>query len=371
VDELGKRTAVQHDTLLRGRQDLDALRQQIHDFHKAYADIGQLRDKLGADRAALETFSERMTAFMARTPQLDATLNAINEKLALVDEGVKQTTRLGELTAHLDAQAAQVSSRMQLVEKLQARVDALHTSASDVDGKLADQLARRAELDTLKSQCEAVLAQALDAQQKVDAVAERQKEVLPLAARLTTLDAQLQASEARVKTIALDEAAVREQQARLTESLETSRTLASEANERMKQTQALNEQLGRAAAVKEELISELARIQAHVRDAAAHTSAVEDQLKRTETLSKQLEQRRTQIAFSEKKIAGVETKVTELLLRAAGLDTLIKHITDRETVVSAVKAQVDGVHQVGATSKADLQFVADQRQEVAKARTEI
>ena len=41
---------------------------------------------------------------MARTPQLDATLNAINGKLALADEGIKQTARLGELTGELDAQ---------------------------------------------------------------------------------------------------------------------------------------------------------------------------------------------------------------------------------------------------------------------------
>ncbi|MGH7340876.1 MAG: hypothetical protein ACREKH_10340, partial [Candidatus Rokuibacteriota bacterium] len=186
VDELSKRTAVQHDTLLRGRQDLDALRQQIQDFHKAYADIAQLRDKLAGDRTALETFSERMTSFMARTPQLDATLNAINSKLALVDEGVRQTTRLGELTAQLDSQIAQVSSRVQVVERLQGRVDALHSLATDVDGRLADQLARRSELESLKAQCDAILAQTFDAQQKVDAVAERQKKVMPLATRLTT-----------------------------------------------------------------------------------------------------------------------------------------------------------------------------------------
>ena len=72
----------------------------------------QLRDKLSGDRTALEGFSERMTGFMARTPQLDATLNAINGKLALVDDGVRQTSRLGELSSHLDAQITQVASRM-------------------------------------------------------------------------------------------------------------------------------------------------------------------------------------------------------------------------------------------------------------------
>ena len=47
-------------------------------------------------------------------------------------------------------------------------------------------------------------------------------------------------------------------------------------------------------------------MQARQRDAVTQTEAAEDQLKRAETMVKQLEQRRTQLAFSEKKIATFE-----------------------------------------------------------------
>jgi Tfp pilus assembly protein PilX len=57
--------------------------------------------------------------------------------------------------------------------------------------------------------------------------------------------------------------------------------------------------------VKEEMLTELARVQARQRDAVTQTEAAEDQLKRAETMVKQLEQRRTQLAFSEKKNCDV------------------------------------------------------------------
>ena len=48
---------------------------------------------------------------------------------------------------------------------------------------------------------------------------------------------------------------------------------------------------------KEELLGEIARIQARQRDTVAHIEASDDQLKRVETLFKQLEQKRSEAAI--------------------------------------------------------------------------
>ena len=300
VEELARRTALEHETLKQGRQELETLRGDIHEFHKSHAQIAGLRDSQAADRAALDAFSGRMTAFMVRTPQLDATLNAINGKLALVDQGMKQTTRLGELAGELDARVNRLSARTQSVEKLEARIDDLHDLTTVVDGKLAEQLARRTELDTLKSQCETVLAQTLDAQQQIEAVSARQRKLLPVTGRLSALEGQIEKTKRRFREVVRDEAVVREQETRLAECVEASRALAAETTERMKQTQALSDELIHAAAIKEELMSELARIQTHQRDASTQVEATEDQVKRSEAMYKQLDQRRSQLAFSEK-----------------------------------------------------------------------
>ena len=81
--------------------------------------------------------------------------------------------------------------------------------------------------------------------------------------------------------------------------------MSSEVTERQRQVQSMSEELTRSASVKEELLGELARIQARQRDTVAHIDASDDQLKRVETMFKQLEQRRSQLAFAEKKIARV------------------------------------------------------------------
>jgi len=372
VEELAKRTALQQETLKQGRQELETLRGDIYKLHESHAQVAQLGDKLAADRSALEAFSERMTAFMHQTPELDATLNAINGKLVLVDEGMQQTARLGELASELDAHMGQLSARTQLIDQLEARINGLHTLTAEVDGKLAEQLARRSELDTLKSHCDSVHTQTLEAQQNIESVAAWQGKLLPVTNRaLSTLEARIEATQSRVKEVLQDEAVLREQETRLAECVEVSRALAGETSERMKQTQALNDELTRAAAIKDELISELARIQTHQRDAAARAETTEDQIKRTETMYRQIEQRRGQLAFSEKKVTLVEAKMAELSDKAGALDQMIKSILERQAVVGAIKTEVDSVHEISARSRADLQFVTDHRDEVAAVRSQI
>ena len=244
-----------------------------------------------------------------------------------------------------------VTNRIQFVDKLEARLNTLHVMTVDLDRKLAEQLARRAELDTLKTQCDGVVTQMLDAQQKVDAVAAAQGKIMPIANRLDVLNTQLEKAQSQFKEVQRDEAVIKEQQVRLAELVESSRTLATETGERMKQLQALSEELGRSASVKDELIAELARLQAPQRDAVAQAEAAEDQLKRAEGMYKSLEQRRAQLSFSEKKIAGVEVKLADLERKSADVDQKIKAITERETVVAAVKAEVESVHQISARSK--------------------
>ena len=371
VDELTKRTAAQYESLRLSRTDLEKLRKEIQDFHKSHADVAHLRDRLSADRAALETFGDRLTSFKARTPELEATMDAILGKLTLVDEGTKQATKLGEVASDLDAQLTRVTGRIQFVEKLEGRMNTLHSVTVEVDRKLAEQLARRADLDTLKTQCDGVIAQMLDAHQKIEAVGALQTKILPMSNRLSVLQDRIEKAGASVKEVQRDEAVLTEQDVRLTELVETGRTLAADTAERMKQTQALTEELARSGAAKDELIAELARIQTRQRDAVAQAEAAEDQLKRAEAMYKSLEQRRSQLAFSEKKLAGVESRLAELGQKPAEIEQKMKALAERETLVNSVKAEVDTVHQISAKSRADLQFVSDQREEVASMRRQV
>ena len=371
VDELGRRTMAQHESLKQSRQDLDLLRTEIAEFHKSYAEASVLRDKLSGDRASLEAFGERATTLLSRTPELESKMDAVLSKMATVDEGTKSATRLGELAAELDAQLTRVGARLQFIEKLEGRINNLHVVTSDVDRKLAEQLARRNEVESLKSLCDTLGTQVGDAQQKLDGVAALQARLMPLTAQVATLGQSIERSQQLVASVKQEEAAVHDQKARLTELVEQGRSLASETTERLKQVQAVSDDLGRAAGVKEELLTELARVQARQRDAVTQTEAAEDQLKRAETMVKQLEQRRTQLAFSEKKITTFEQRLTDLTRATEGVEQKIKLIAEKESLVQAVKAEVESVHKISSRSKADLQFVTDHRAEVTDLRGKV
>lgn len=371
VDEMGRRTQAQHDALKQSRQDLEQLRADIAEFHKAHAEAAQLRDKLSADRSALEAFGERATTLLSRTPELESKMDAVLSKMATVEEGTKAATRLGELAAELDAQLTRVGARLQFIEKLEGRINNLHVVTSDVDRKLTEQLARRNEVENLKSLCDTLGTQVVDVQQKLDGVASMQTRLAPITNEVAALQKSLEKSHALAQSVKQDEAVVHDQKARLTELVEQGRTLAAETAERLKQVQTVSDELGRAAAIKDELLTELARVQGKQRDAMTQTEAAEDQLKRAETMVKQLEQRRTQLAFSEKKIATFEQRLAELARGAESVEQKIKAIAERDVLVQAVKAEVETVHKISSRSKADLQFVTDHRADVTDLRAKV
>jgi chromosome segregation ATPase len=371
VDEMGRRTQAQYEALKQSRQDLEQLRGDMAEFHKAYAEAAQLRDKLSGDRAALEAFGERATTLLSRTPELESKMDAVLSKMATVEEGTKAATRLGELAAELDAQLTRVGARLQFIEKLEGRINNLHVVTSDVDRKLTEQLARRNEVENLKSLCDTLGTQVVDVQQKLDGVASMQTRLAPITNEVVALQKSLEKSHALAQSVKQDEAVVHDQKARLSEMVEQGRTLASETAERLKQVQTVSDELSRAAAIKEELLTELARVQSKQRDAMTQTEAAEDQLKRAETMVKQLEQRRTQLAFSEKKIVTFEQRLAELARGAEGVEQKIKAIVERDVLVQAVKAEVETVHKISSRSKADLQFVTDHRADVTDLRAKV
>jgi chromosome segregation ATPase len=162
-----------------------------------------------------------------------------------------------------------------------------------------------------------------------------------------------------------------DQERRLNELVESGKSLATDVAERVRQMQGLNEELNRSGAVKDELLNELARVQVRQREAVAQIEASGDQLRRVESLMAQLEQRRTQLTFTERKISAFEAKIGELKQLTDDVDTQIAAITGRQALVAAVKAEVESVHEVGARSKADLQYVAEHRSDVAALRNSV
>ena len=181
-------------------------------------------------------FGERTAAMLSRTPDLEARLDAVLGKMALVDEGNQSAARLGELAAELDAQVTRVGARLQFVEKLEQRVNGLHVVTAEVEHKLAEQLARRAEVESLKSLCDTLAhaggrcaAEARRRGRAAGACCCRSPRRWRRCCRRWSKSQQL------VETLKKDEAVVHEQRARLAELVEQGKALAAETAERLKQ----------------------------------------------------------------------------------------------------------------------------------------
>ena len=371
VDDLAKKTTWQLDSLRQSRQDLDVVRKEMQELHTSHADAAKLADRLGADRLGLEAFGERMAAFSARAPELEAKMEAIVGRLKQVEEGTQKATQLQESVAELDAQISRVSARVPFVEKVEGRLDGLNTLSSDIDLKLGHQLARRAELETLKAACDGLAEQMTNTQHQLEAIRALQHTLVPLVGEVGKLKTEISAAEMRLDGTKFNESAIIEQEKRYVELVAASRAVATDVAERSRQMQALGEELARSATLKDEMLAELDRVQSRQRDAVSQGQASDDQLARAEDMFKQLESRRSQMTFSEKKLAAVESRLAEIKLLATELDKSIAAIASREQLVNVIKAEVENVHRISARSKADLAHITEHLAEVATLKNQV
>ena len=371
VDDLAKKTAWQMQSLKQTRQDLEGLRKEIQEFHTSHADVARLRDKLGADRRAFEAFDERVTAMSARAPELEAKMEAFLGKMGGVEDAARKATRLNDAVAELDALISRVSARVLFVENIETRLNGLNAVSAEVDRKLEQQFARRSEMEALKMACDGLAAQMVDAQRKLEDVRTLERALVPLIADVNQLRTDVSATAEQVSSVKYDEATIAEQQKRLVELVTTGQAVAADVAERSRQMQMLSEDLARSTNVKDELLAELDAVQVRQRDAVSQIQASDDQLVRAEQMFKRLEERRTQIAFGEKALAAVESRLAEIARLATELDTHLASITSREQMVHAVKAEVDQVHQISARSKADLAHMIEHQHEVVRLRATV
>ena len=93
------------------------------DFYKSHAAATQLRDRLAADRSALEGFLERTAVFSTGLPELESRMDAITGKLAIVDEGTQKAANLVSIADDLDRQMTRIATQQQFVERVETRLN--------------------------------------------------------------------------------------------------------------------------------------------------------------------------------------------------------------------------------------------------------
>ncbi len=367
----GKRTAAQHESLIQAQGDLDAMRAEVAELQESYGEMTRLRNKVSQDRSAFENFAERASAMIGRTPEIEGRLGAMLGKMSLLEQGNDSIKRLEAVTAGLDAELTRVSGRMQFVEKVEERLNNLFALTKDVERRMAEQVGRRAEIDSLAQQCNSLGTQIAYVQQHLEGVSSQQGRLQPLAAEVTRLGEVLEVSQRAMLAMKKGEAAAHEQQSRLAGLIEHGMRQAAETTDRLRQVQALGQDLAQVAARNEEVMGQLTQVQVRQREVLAHVSLTEEQMQRAEAMSRQLEQRRALMLSTEKTLTNFESRLADLDRHAGGLELKAKALADREGLIQSVKAEVDGIRQISSRSRADLQFVTDHRHDVIDLRGKV
>lgn len=371
VEALGRRTEAQLESLKRTQDELEAMRTEMAGLRKSYADVGVLRDSLTKDRAALEEFVQRTQSMIGRTPEIETRLQSLLDQMGLLEQGNAAAERLAATTRTLNEGLEQVTKRTEFVEKLGERVNALFVMSGHVETRLVALAAQRSEADDLARQCISLGTQIAMANQQLDALSTQQARLLPLTAEVERLGQDLQGTRAAIEAIKQEEATARQQRDRLADLVEQATRQAGATGEQLERLRALGESLAHVSGRREEVLAELSQVQARQADALAQISVTEDQLQRAEAMLRQLEGRRTLLTHAEQKLSGLETRLADLDRLTDGVDRRIKSLADREAMVQAVKAEVDGIRQIASRSKGDLQFVAEHRQEVSDLRGKV
>ena len=371
LEVAAKRAQWQFDGLAEHRKDLDMLKTEIQTVHTTYEQTATLLDKLRTDKREVEVFLDKAGSFMEGASQFERKVDALTAQIVSAETSAAKTTSIAETVDDLAARLSALEPRTRIVEDLEGRLNALHALSSDVDRRLSEQLAARAELESLTVVCDGLAAQVTDAHQKLAAVNVARMELEPAIDRLAVLRQDLEHARVALHALQRDDETLAAQDRRLTELSEASRALSLEAAQRLETAQGLHQELDRGAALREQLVGELAQIQKQQRDTFAQIEAADDQFNRLDTLWKKLDQRRGQLTEAEQTLGQVDGRMDELRRLSDAMDRKIQGIAEREQVVEAVRRGIEGVHALGQKSQADLDAIAERRAEIARATSEM
>jgi DNA repair exonuclease SbcCD ATPase subunit len=133
----------------------------------------------------------------------------------------------------------------------------------------------------------------------------------------------------------------------------------------------LSEALAKSTGVKDALVQELSTVQGRQREVAGQLSTAEHQIAKLGQAFAHIEERRDQVAFAERRMGTFEGRLRDLETLAGAVETRMAALTDQSDTLDALRREVDGVHDVAARSKADLEHLEAQRGSVAMLRSRV
>lgn len=104
---------------------------------------------------------------------------------------------------------------------------------------------------------------------------------------------------------------------------------------------------------------------------AGQLVTAEHQIAKLEQAFTHIEERRDQVAFAERRIGTFQDRLRDLETLTGVVETRMASLTGQADTLDALRREVDGVHEVAARSKADLEHLDVQRGAVSTLRARV
>jgi chromosome segregation ATPase len=371
VEATAREVEARQAGLESGRQQLEALRAELGAIHTSRASAAELCTQLNTDRVALEAAGEKIARFAVEAPALENQLDAVLEKLRLLDDADRLAQRARETIGELEATLARSSEKLQFVEKVEHRLHGLHKLNTEVGRRMEEQLLRRADLEGIRTRTDEISAHISDAHQRLGAIHTAQEKLPAILECAANLGRDIEQLETRMNGLRRSETDLADQEQRLDALVAASRDQQAAIGERTTHLEALAEELNRASLLRNELVADLSRVQAQHQETAARMAATEEQLKHVDALRQQLDDRQSALTVAEQRMTAFEAQIGNLARLAADTDVKIQAIAGREVMVAAIKAEVDQVRDVAAATKSDVEAIVERREELQALRTRL
>ena len=371
VEATAREAEARQAGLESGRQRLEGLRAELEAIHTLHASAGGLCTQLNADRMALESAGENIARFAVRAPAIENQLEAVLEKLRLLDDADRMTERTRETIIQLEAGLERSCEKLQFVEKVERRLNGLHTLNTEVGRRMEEQLVRRADLESIRTRTDEISAHISDAHQQLGAIRTAQEQLPAILECAATLGRDIEQLETRMDGLKRSETDLADQEQRLDALVAASRDQHAAIAERTTHLEALADELHRGSLLRNELIADLSRVQAQHQETAARMAATAEQLQHVDALRQQLDDRQSALTVADQRMAAFEAQLGNLAQLAADTDVKIQAIAGRELMVAAIKAEVDHVRGVAAAAKSDVDAIVERREELQTLRTRL
>ena len=364
-----QRITKQLDSLQAAYPDLQALARDVGELKSVRESVLDAIERVRGARTELERGLQTQSEARAMVAGMEGSVNALRQKVALVDERAPAVERVAQFAEAAVAAQRELEARREFVDQLERRVAQLGSLSTELETRAHTLEERRAAFADLESRTESLRGRLDDADRRFGGVAARAGETEKIEARIASIASMAQTAEERMNQMsrAVDDSTARE--AKITEQSSRMDRLGRELEQREKTLQQASENLEKAAQLRQSAMEAAQVLEDQGRKLAGSIAGAEAQADRVSGLADQLEARAGGLRLAEKRLTSFEEKLVQLERSEQALAKSMEGLEARSKSVDAVRGELTRIFELVEHTMEDVRAISAARQDVHSART--